>query len=111
MIQIQSPCQCVATGSITISAVPLEHAWRPGTFPSGQLKREARKDLPENLGAPEAVNPISLSGKRKDPPEHLGVAGSVFSPQVMAINTRSAAIDAAIEKIPAWQKKTGSEPR
>ena len=64
-----------------------------------------RKDPPEAVDAPKDVHPISLSGKRKDPPELLGVAGSVFSPKALDINTRSVAIDAAIEKLPAWQKK------
>ena len=62
----------------------------------------------------EPVHPVSLSnpsmtlgnGKHKSPPEDLGVAGSVFSPQAMDISTRLVAINATIEKLPVWQKKT-----
>ena len=56
-----------------------------------------RKDPPEDLGAPDAVHPISLSGKRNDPLEDLGVVGSIFSLQAMGINMRLIAMNAAIE--------------
>ena len=59
-----------------------------------------RKDPPEDLDALEAVPPISLSGKRKAPLEDLGVAGSVFSPHLMGITRRLVAMNTAIEKLP-----------